>query len=366
LQAENLDLGQKLSLAQAEKLDLSQKLEAANNIIMGMANEMREYRLENVGLNQKLEDSDKKVEKLTDKLSKNSRNSSKPSSTDGFNKPSPKSLRVKSGKKVGGQPGHVGSTLRMSEKPNAIEVHKADDNCSCGATCDKKKCKYRRRQVFDLVDNMPFIREHRVEWWKCKKCGRLHEASFPEGVNAPTQYGPSVKAKTVYFHDRQVVPYHRTAETFDDIFKLKISAGTLVSFIKEGSKLLTPTVDDIKEAIVNAPLINVDESGMQVNGSRHWLHAAVTEKLSYYMCHERRGPIAMEEMGILPKYSGYVVHDHWKSYFTYTDSTHYLCNAHHLRELEFIHERYKHSWAKEMQELLREIKKAVESGRGVV
>ena len=328
---------------------------------IALAKNLADACVEIVGLTQKLAQSNKAHQKLTDKLCKNSGNSSKPSSTDGFNKPKPKSQRVKSRKKVGGQLGHKGSTLLMIKNPHKTEVYKVSECIICGAICTKTSCKYERRQVFDLVDNQRFVSEHRAEFWECDKCNYVNKASFPECVRAPIQYGPNLKGIVLYLYNRQIVTFQRTSELFAYLFKTKISVGTLVSIIKEASKKLEATDAIIKEAVIEAPVVNFDESGMQVNGVRHWVHVAVTNVVSYFMTHTRRGPEAMDEMGILPDYVGKAVHDHWKSYFIYTNCTHYLCNAHHLRELEFIHERYKHSWAKEMQELLREIKKAADN-----
>ena len=220
---ENIDLTQKLMRADEENIALSKKLADACAKI--------------VELTQKLAQSDDAHQKLTDKLCKNSGNSSKPSSTDGFNKPKPKSQRVKSGKKVGGQPGHKGATLLMITNPNETHVYKVSE-CVCGAICTKESCKYERRQVFDLVDNQQFVSEHRAEFWKCDDCNHVNKASFPDSIRAPVQYGSNVKAIVLYLYNRQIIPYQRSSELFAYIFKMKIGVGTLVSIIKEASKKL--------------------------------------------------------------------------------------------------------------------------------
>jgi transposase len=303
------------------------------------------------------------VQKLNDKLSKNSGNSSKPPSSDWVNKPSPKSLRGKSGKKVGGQPGHKGHCLGFSEEPDRIIHHNPEECDQCGSTLDGQSISYERRQVIDLVDNNKFTTEHRTESRVCGNCKCTSKAFFPEDVTAPVQDGPSVKATATYLNKRQMVPFGRTAEILKDLLGVKLSAGTIVSMVKEGSDLLEGVEKKIKKAIQKSSVVNFDESGMNVNGDRHWVHVAVTNVVSYFYAHRKRGPEAMDEMGILPEFAGFAIHDHWKSYFTYTNSTHFLCNAHHLRELEFIHERYGHSWAKDMQEFLREAKKATEASK---
>ena len=223
--------------------------------------------------------------------------------------------------------------------------------------------RYERRQVIDLVDNKKHTTEHRAGLKVCPDCKTISKAFFPEDVTAPVQYGPAVKATATYLNKRQMIPYARTAEMLADLLGIKLSSGTIVTMVKKASKLLADVDPVLKEAIKTSPVVNFDESGMNVNGDRHWVHVAVTRVASYFYPHYRRGPEAMDEMGILPEFSGFAVHDHWKSYFTYTNSTHFLCNAHHLRELEFIHERYGHTWAKDMQGLLREVKKETETSK---
>jgi transposase len=298
--------------------------------------------------------------KLKDKFSKNSKNSSKPSSTDGFNKPAPKSLRGKSGKLVGGQLGHKGTTLRMIENPDKIIPHTPHACDQCQEALTEDAFIHDRRQVIDLVDKIKVTIEHRAESKMCGKCGSTTKASFPDHVNARIQYGPGVKAVATYLNKRQLIPYARTAETLSDLFNIKPSPGTLVNMIKGTSEKLKDIDAIIKAKVQKSPVVHFDESGMKVEGKGHWLHVAVTNILSYFHIHEGRGTEAIDDMGILPDFTGFSIHDHWKPYFKYTNSTHYLCNAHHLRELEFIRERYKYPWAENMQKLLREIKKEVD------
>jgi len=263
--------------------------------------------------------------------------------------------------KVGGQFGHKGHWLSFTETPDDIIIHLSEKCDQCESVLNTESIKYERRQVIDLVDNNKFTTEHRSEVKVCENCNCRSKGVFPEDVTAPVQYGPGVKAKSVYLNKRQMIPFGRSAEALKDLFGIKLSPGSIVTMVKKTSELLEEAEETIKEAVLNSRVVNFDESGMNVNGTRHWVHVAVTNIVSYFYAHRRRGTEAIDEMGILPSFSGLAVHDHWKSYFTYSNSTHYLCNAHHLRELEFIHERYSHSWAKDMQEILREIKKEVDA-----
>ena len=248
----------------------------------------------------------------------------------------------------------------MVDEPDGTSYIKAEVCSTCGEVLIYSGDEYyQRRQVIDLVDKQQFVTEYRLVIKKCA-CGTVNKGDFPTEVQAPVQYGPAVIGTAVYLNKRQLIPYGRTSEAIFDIFGIKISPGTIVKMTKQTSHKLIETVEEIKEAITESPVVNFDESGMQVEGSRHWVHVAVTSVASFFSCHVKRGSIAMDDIGILPVFIGGAIHDHLKAYFTYIKSSHYLCNAHHLRELEFIKDRYKHPWAKEMQELLRKIYKYVE------
>jgi transposase len=128
-----------------------------------------------------------------------------------------------------------------------------------------------------------------------------------------------------------------------------------------------PAEEAVKEQLRQAEVINTDESGMRVKGKLHWLHVASNDKLTHYQIHAKRGKEAMDEAQVLPGFTGTMVHDHWKPYFSYEECSHALCNIHHLRELKFIEKQYGQAWAADMMELLLEIKKAVaETGKAAV
>ena len=306
----------------------------------------------------RLDASEQRVKRLEDQLAKNSRNSSKPPSTDGFHKPAPKGLREKSARLSGGQPGHAGQTLAMVEKPDRIEPHRVE-RCEC---CDRSLVHrppegIEKRQVHDLPHIRLIVTEHKAEMKRCS-CGHLNKATFPAGVNAPVQYGPGVKAAAVYLKNYQFLPYERTCELLGDFFGCPMSEGTLANLIGECHARLEQPVQQIKEQIAQAPVAQFDESGSRVENKLWWLHAASTATATYYDIHPKRGTQAFEAIGILPDFGGRAIHDFWKPYFGY-GCAHGLCNAHHLRELIFVHEQYQQDWANTMIDCLLDIKKAV-------
>ncbi len=310
----------------------------------------------------RLEVSEKRIKHLEDQLAKNSRNSGKPPSSDGLNRPAPKSLRQKSQRPSGGQPGHAGSTLEMSGQPDRIEVHRVESCARCGASPEAMQCvSVEKRQVHDLPPGRLIVTEHHAETKRCP-CGCLHKAVFPPEVTAPVQYGPGVKATAVYLKNYQLLPYERTCEVFADLFACPISEGTLANILNECHARLEEPAVQIKARIASAPVVHFDESGSRVDKKLWWVHVASTAKATYYAIHPRRGSQAIDAIDILPGFLGRAIHDFWKPYFGYP-CDHGLCNAHHLRELTFVHEEHHQPWAKSMISCLLDMKAAVERAR---
>ena len=331
--------------------------EAAARLLSEFSRELEQLRAEVVTLkaeNAVLRD---KVQALEEKIAKDSHNSSKPPSTDGFKKPAPKSLRKKSGRSSGGQPGHAGRTLAMAP-PDRIEPHRVERCECCGRSlANQLPDDIEKRQVHDLPPLRLIVTEHQSETKLCP-CGHLNKAAFPEGVNAPVQYGPGVKAAAVYLKNYQLLPYERTCEMLGDFFGCPMSEGTLANLISECHERLDKPVQQIKELIAQAPIAHFDESGSRVEKKLWWLHAASTLNATCYVIHPKRGAEALEAIGILPDFGGRAIHDFWKPYFSY-GCAHGLCNAHHLRELIFVHEEHRQNWANAMINCLLDIKEAV-------
>jgi len=300
-----------------------------------------------------------RVRELEQRLATNSRNSSKPPSTDGLKKPSPKSLRRKGLRKSGGQPGHTGHTLKMVTAPDYTEVHRVEVCEHCGRSLSDRHPDYvEKRQVHDLPPRRLVVTEHQAERKRCP-CGHMNKASFPEGVDAPVHYGPRARAAAVYLNTYQFLPYERTCELLDDMFACPMSEGTLANILADCHERLEHPVARIKQQVTQAAVAHFDETGSRVGGTLQWLHAASTVNATYYDIHRKRGRKALDAIGILPGFIGRAVHDFWKPYFGYS-CLHGLCNAHHLRELVFVHEQYHQPWADRMIHCFLDIKDAVD------
>lgn len=296
---------------------------------------------------------------LVQRLSINSSNSGKPPSEDKNRKKNNKN--TKGNRKPGGQKGHVGKTLEKAEDPDKIEDIQIDRR-----TLPRGKYTiigFESRQVFDIKITR-VVTEYRAEILEDQN-GDRYVAEFPKHVRAQVQYGANVKAHAVYMSQFQLIPYKRIEDYFADQMGLPLSVGSIFNFNKEAYDLLEQFAKIAKHQLALSKLINADETGINVNKKRIWLHCASNELWTYFYPHEKRGTEAMNQIGILPHFNGVLCHDHWKPYYKY-ECAHALCNAHHIRELIWAEEEDNQQWAKLMRELLEEINEKTQDAGGAL
>jgi transposase len=291
-----------------------------------------------------------KVAELEGRLALNSRNSSKPPSSEGYGKPKPKSLRVAGKNPTGGQKGHAGHTLEKSEHPDHIVFHAPPASCDVCSLPLPEATVVEARQVFDLPPTRYEVTEHRVLETRCA-CGKWHRGEFPEGVKAPVQYGPRLKAAVVHLTQHHMLPAQRTADLMGELCDLPLSDATVLAAVTEASERLGATVAAIAEGVVATPVVHADETGLRVAGKLHWLHVLATGLLTWMGMHPNRGKKAFDAFGLLTSFIGTLIHDGWKPYRDLA-CTHALCNAHHLRELTYLFEEMGQAWAKRLIEML--------------
>lgn len=293
---------------------------------------------------------------LANRLGLNSKNSSKPPSTDKNREKEPKR---KSDRRPGGQKGRDGALLQPVADPDEIKVLEIDRS-----TLPQGKYReigYETRQVIDL-DIAKVVTEYRAQVLMDQHCNRF-VAPFPEGVTRPVQYGTGVKVNSVYMSQYQLIPYNRIEDHFLDQMQMPISVGSVYNFNQEAYDRLELFDKWVRGELRSSRLIHADETGINICGKNYWLHNASNADFTYFYPHSNRGSEALDEIGILPAFSGIICHDHWKPYYKY-GGLHALCNAHHLRELERAFEQDKQQWAAKMIALLKEINIAVHDAGG--
>jgi transposase len=311
------------------------------------------------GLESSVKRLEARIEVLENRQSKNSQNSSKPPSGDGFGKRT-QSQRVKSHRPRGGQVGHEGETLAWESEPDQVVWHEVSVCRGCGASLTEITASdWQTRQVYELVPQLVDVIEHRARVKVCAGCGQANCGAFPVGVTSPVQYGAGLKGLFVYLQDYQLLPSGRVQELLDDVLGIRPSEGTLYANRTTCAASLSGVNEQIKAAIQTASVAHFDETGFRVQGRLMWLLVASTAHLTQYFVHAKRGTAAMDAMAILPQFTGRAIHDGWRSYATYTACAHGLCNAHHLRELQFITERYAQPWARSLSHLLVRAKQVV-------
>jgi transposase len=169
------------------------------------------------GLVERLIQLEQRLNSLEGNVKKNSSNSRKPPTADGFGKKT-KSLRTKSQRKTGGQPDHPGSTLEWSEEIDEIVAHHVHQCNGCGASLAQEPVKAMwARQVHDLPPIELTVTEHQAEVKTCPHCGVENEAEFPPFVASVVQYGARLKSMMVYLMEGQLLPSARTCEILSDM-----------------------------------------------------------------------------------------------------------------------------------------------------
>jgi len=335
------------------------ELESRNNELESRYRELefryRELESQNIELRER-------INELESCSNRNRQNRIKPSSTGVYVDKRPKldSSEETSGKHQGGQKGHPGFTLKMSESPDEIITNQLCNCKYCGQSIkDVEVIDYERRQIFDIVIKRK-VTEYRSEIKRCPNCNRKNKADFPDSVPKPVQIGNIILTITTYLRNYHLIPYYRIKEITRDVFGLSVSTATIQKAETKCFHKLKGATNYIKNKLIKAEVINCDETGIDVNGHVHYCHVISTEKLTFYFHNRSRGSRAMKKMEVLPRFKGVAVHDFWKPYFKYKNCEHAVCNVHILRELKEISRNESQKWSLEMSDLLREIKKCVD------
>jgi transposase len=297
---------------------------------------------------------------------KDSHNSSLPPSSDGPGVKRTRSLRQPTARRPGGQVGHPGVTRRLTKLVDEVVRHLPVECKHCKADlAEGEVVATEKRQVIELPEIKMKVIEHLAATKRCLNCGTTTEANFPKEVAATLQYGARLRAVAVYLLEYQSLPYESTCQLIRDLFGCEIAPGTPYNNVARCGETLSKSEWQIRGALLRSPLMHVDETGLRVANQLKYVHVASTSKLTYLRVHDKRGRLAIDEIGIVGNFTGTLVRDCFVSYDGYGQCSHGLCCAHILRELTYQVEasQRQKQWAEPMKELLLEIKAAVDEAK---
>lgn len=310
------------------------------------------------GLKDTIKQLNQTIAELKEQVNKNSKNSSKPPSSDGLSKPKPSSLRKPSGKKPGAQEGHKGSGPTLMSKPDNVIPHdpaqcKGCPNYGICVSCGKSAV----RNVVDVEIKTTVVSHYTRDYVCPLHDGKVLSGEFPEGVNSSIQYGNGVRALVIALNTSGMMGINRVHEILGSVLGVPISTGTIVSMVDQFTEAVSGTVESIRQALLNRPVVHCDETGTRVEGTNYWVHSACDGDFTYLSIQKKRGAEGMENAAFLPDYQGIVVHDCWSPYWSFPNIQHALCCAHLLRELNGVIENApdQADWARGLQRLLLEM-----------
>jgi transposase len=288
---------------------------------------------------------------------KNSSNSSMPPSKDENKPPRTSSLREKSNRKAGGQPGHEGKTLEMTETPDEIIEHHSCFCPECGKDVSGLPFEFSgKRQVIDIPPIKQIVTEHRVYRCKCT-CGKIVESDFPVGVDSSVRYGNNIETFIGYLSVRQYLPFKRLQEMMNDIFAVQISEGGLHWLLNRLASKGVDAYEMIRQRVLHSQVIGTDETGVKINGKNHWFWTWQNNRATFIAASTNRGTTTIIENMSGISGEAVLVHDCWKAHFQTPVKEHQLCTAHLERETKYLEERYKVTWPVRFRDMLREAHK---------
>jgi len=303
---------------------------------------------------------EERIQELENRLNLNSSNSSIPPSKDSFHKRKIPNSRKLTNKKPGGQEGHTGTTLKPVENPDIIIEHRPSFCSGCGCTVQTQLTNFiEERQEIEIPPIQIQYIAHHLHSYFCPYCHTVTEGKFPRHITQKIQYGPRITAYVAYFSIYQLIPVKRLTQIFYDLFGCKMSQGTVINMINRVSSNLEEFEEQIRDLLINSPVIRTDETGMKVGKIKYWLHVVSTNSLTLYGIFRRRGHEGIDALGVLLSFFGVAVHDFWDSYLKYP-CKHAFCNAHILRELTRVEDETHQQWPGKMRILLVQAKKTAQ------
>lgn len=277
---------------------------------------------------------------------KNNRNSSIPSSQTG--KDTTSTGTTGKGKK---QNDALSGNTRTVEM---LQVARVKDCEVCGEDLnDTPAIGHERRTKIDIIFQK-VVNHVDAQLKICPRCNTQNKGHFPGDMSGPLQYGPGIKGYVVNLLVAQMVSLKRVQQMIQTLIGQILSEATILKYVMQLYLALQRWEQSCVEQLLKMPSMHVDETSLRVDRKNHWIHVYSAGDITLKFLHPNRGLEAIEEIGIIPRYAGVVIHDCWKSYLSYDHCGHGLCGSHLLRELTFIIDSNGYAWASNMKRLLQE------------
>ena len=288
---------------------------------------------------------------------KDSHNSSLPPSKDDNRPPHTSSFARRVVVERGGQPGREGKTLEMTDTPDEIIEHRACFCPECGKDVSSLPFElFGKRQVIDIPTIKQIVTEHRVYRCKCT-CGHIVESDFPVGVDSAVRYGKNIETLVGYLSVRQYLPFKRLKEMLNDIFTVQVSEGGLHCLLNRLASKGVDGYEMIRQKVLNSGVIGTDETGVKINGKKHWFWTWQNKRATFIATSTNRGTTTIDENVSGISREAVLVHDCWKAHFQTPVKAHQLCTAHLERETKYLEECYKVAWPARFRVMLRQAHK---------
>lgn len=280
------------------------------------------------------------------KTRKNNRNSSIPSSQTG--KDSTSTGANGKGKK------HNGALSENTRTVETTQVAKVKDCEFCGESLDDiSATEHERRTKVDIIFEK-VVSHVDAEIKVCPRCNMQNKGPFPEDMSGPLQYGPGIKGYVVNLFVAQMISLKRVQQSIQTLIGQVISEATILKYVIQLYHALEVWEQSSIKQLLQMPSMHVDETSLRADRKNHWIHVYSAGDITLKFLHPNRGQEAIEEIGIIPRYGGVIIHDCWQSYLSYDHCGHGLCGSHLLRELTFIVDSNGYAWASNMKRLLQE------------
>ena len=341
----------------AQQENYRSDIEAQHKLIWEQREEIKEQSKQIQKLMPLVEAQKEEIESLKRRLShleRDSNTSSKPPSSD-IKSRKVFGLREKTGKKPGGQKGHLGYHRSQVKDPNEIIPCMPTSHCqNCGKSLNHEKAVVKEtRQEIDIPEIKPMVTEYQKMIVKCS-CGTINKGLFPSSVRAHVQIGQRMKSFLVYLNIVQLIPYQRLSSVCTDLLGFNLCKRSIENSLEEAKKNSEPIYDDIMAMLKASPWIGSDETSKKVKGKKWWEWVWQNNIASYYAVEDSRGYKAVQtHFG--ENYKGVLLHDCYSAQNnTKAKSGHQLCLVHLMRDLKYLIETYDSKWAQDVLTLFKE------------